>query len=291
VRHHAGSLDAVVEKARTRNLVVTTSILLLMLAALWALVRYTRRAQQLAELQMEFVAGVSHELRTPLSVMKTAGHNLQGRVSNDPSRVQRYGALIQEQSEKLGAIVEQILRFANAQADRVIGAKEPVSVESVIQDAINADRQVLEESHCVVERKIEPDLPMILADPNSLKHAVQNLVSNAAKYGKGGNWIGITAAFHKNGGGPEVEIRIADHGPGIPSDELNQIFEPFYRGKKAIEDQVHGTGLGLSLAKRIVEAHRGTLTVESEEGKGTEFIVRIPAAIVEQENELANSIS
>lgn len=290
VRHHAGSLDAVVEQARTRNLIVTTSILFLMMAALWALVRYTRRAQQLAELQMEFVAGVSHELRTPLSVMKTAGHNLQGRISNDPTRVQRYGALIQEQSEKLGAIVEQVLRFANAQADRVIGAKEPVAVESVIQDALSADKQVIEQSNCVVERNIEPDLPMILADPNSLKHAVQNLVSNAAKYGKDGAWIGISAVAHKNGGSPEVEIRIADHGPGIPADELNQIFNPFYRGKKAIQDQVHGTGLGLSLAKRIVEAHHGTLSVRSEEGKGTEFTIRIPAAAVEQENELANSI-
>jgi signal transduction histidine kinase len=286
VRHHSGSIDAVVQKARWRNLAVTASILVLMMGAVWALVRYTRRAQRLAELQMEFVAGVSHELRTPLSVMKTAGHNLQGRVANDPARVQRYGALIQEQSEKLTAIVEQVLRFANAEAGRVIGAKEQVSVGSVIDDALAADRQLIEESGCAVQKSVAPDLPPVLGDPTSLKHAIQNLVTNAAKYGKSGDWIGISA--EPVAGGTDVEIRVADHGPGIPGEELGQIFEPFYRGKRAIADQVHGTGLGLSLAKRIVEAHHGTIAVRSEEGKGTEFVIRIPAATVE-EHEFANS--
>lgn len=288
VRHNAGSIDAVVQRARWRNLGVTGSILILMMAAVWALVRYTRRAQRLAELQMEFVAGVSHELRTPLSVMKTAGHNLQGRISNDPARVQRYGALIQEQSEKLTAIVEQVLRFANAEAGRVIGTKEEVSVEALIDDALAAGRQLIEESGCDVEKNIAADLPPVLGDPNSLRHAIQNLVANAAKYGRCGDWIGVSAAAAA--GGTDVEIRVADHGPGIPEEELPRIFDPFYRGKRAIEDQVHGTGLGLSLVKRIVEAHHGTISVRSEEGKGTEFVVRIPAATVEQQHEFANSV-
>lgn len=291
VRNQAGSLEAIVERARMRNLAVTGGILLLMMAAVWALVRYTRRAQQLAELQMEFVAGVSHELRTPLSVMRTAGHNLKGRVANDPARVQRYGALIEEQSEKLTAIVEQVLRFANAQADRVIGAKEPISVASIVDDAIAADRRLIEESGCSVEKTVAPDLPAVMGDANTLRHAVQNLISNAAKYGCSGGWIGVSAALAPDSRGHAVEIRIADHGRGIPEDELNQIFEPFYRGKKAISDQVHGTGLGLSLAKRIVQAHGGAISVRSEEGKGTEFIVRIPVATMEREHEFADSIS
>ena len=90
--------------------------------------------------------------------------------------------------------------------------------------------------------------------------------------------------------GDDIEMRVADQGPGVPADELAQIFEAFDRGKKAIGDQVHGTGLGLSLVKRIVEAHHGTISVRSEEGKGTEFVVRIPAATVEQQHEFANSV-
>lgn len=278
VRHRDGSLEAFVEKTRRRNLAVTTGILLLMLGAVAAVVRYTRRAQALAELQMEFVAGVSHELRTPLSVMRTAGHNLQGKVSNDPAKVQRYGTLIAEESDKLADIVEQVLRFSNARAGRPVASEESLEVEPLVEEVIRATRRVTEDSRCVLEKTVEPALPPVLGDSTALRHALQNLVSNAAKYGREGNWIGLTAKSASEGNMPFVEIRVADHGPGIPRDELGQIFEPFYRGRKAIADQVHGTGLGLSLAKRIIEAHRGTLRVSTEEGRGAEFIVRIPAA-------------
>ena len=88
-----------------------------------------------------------------------------------------------------------------------------------------------------------------------------------------------------------VEIRVADRGPGIPHDELAHIFDAFYRGKMAVDDQIHGTGLGLSLVERIVKAHGGTVEVSSELGKGTEFIMRIPAAPAEQIDEFANSVN
>ena len=91
------------------------------------------------------------------------------------------------------------------------------------------------------------------------------------KYGR--DRVSIAAA----GSGDQVEIRVEDHGPGIPSDELAHLFDPFYRGKKAVEEQIHGTGLGLCLTKRIVEAHDGTIRVHSALGKGTQFVVRLPA--------------
>ena len=289
VRHRAGSLEALVARARKRNIAISAAILLLILAAMAALLRFTRRAQKLAQLQMEFVAGVSHELRTPLSVMRTAGHNLQGRVANDPARVQRYGALIEEESEKLTAIVEQVLRFANVDAGRVIGAKEVVAVDFVIGEAVNASRRAVEEAGSVVDEQISPDLPAVLGDPTTLRHAIQNLVMNAAKYGRKNDRISVSAAVEPDNTSM-LEIRVSDHGDGIAPDELGNIFEPFYRGKKAIEDQIHGTGLGLSLAKRIVEAHGGTISVESERGKGATFVIRLPALPLGQENELANSI-
>ena len=86
-----------------------------------------------------------------------------------------------------------------------------------------------------------------------------------------------------------IEIRVADRGPGIPADEQRHIFDPFFRGKRAIQDQVHGTGLGLTLVKEIVTAHRGTIQVRSQPGKGTEFVVRIPVAPQAYQDELANT--
>lgn len=290
VRHRAGSLEAVVSRARSRNLAVVAALLALMLATVAALIRYTRQAQRLAELQMDFAAGVSHELRTPLTVINTLGYNLRGKMAHNPSQVERYGALIQRESEKLTGLVEQVLRFAGARAGHIIREREPVSVEAVIEDSLESSRAALEESRCAVEKQIEPGLPLVLGDPTALKHALQNLLSNAAKYGtEGSHWIGVSASKSTDGDEPVVEIRVADRGPGIPADEQEQIFDPFYRGRRALEDQIHGTGLGLSLVKGIVEAHGGTISVRSQPMKGTEFVLRIPAAPSEYQDEFTHS--
>jgi signal transduction histidine kinase len=291
VRHKAGSLEAVVAQTRRRTMAVTASILLLMLATAGALVRFTRRAQRLAELQMEFVAGVSHELRTPLSVIRTAAHNLGGGLISSAKQVQRYGALIEQESERLTGIVEQVLLFSNAKAGRTIAGREVVGVDFLIEGALDATAKIVQESRCTVEKRVDIDLAPVLGDPTALRHALQNLLSNAAKYGSEGGWIGVTATSGAEGEGGMVEIRVADRGPGIPQDELAHIFDTFYRGKRAVEDQIHGTGLGLSLVKRIIEAHAGTVTAQSELGKGTEFVVRIPAAPADQIDEFADTVN
>jgi signal transduction histidine kinase len=270
IRPRAGSLDAVVASARRRNLAVSAAILLLLLATGFALVRFSRRAQRLAEIEIEFVTGVSHELRTPLTVIRTAAFNLRGRLAGDPGQVERYGALIQQESEKLTAIVEQVLQFARAKTGRVIQEREPISVERLIEDSF----QTWEDSPYRVDMQIEPGLPMINGDAIALRRALRNLIDNALKYG--GDWVGVFARAVAGPRGTAVELRIADRGPGIPPDEQQHIFDAFFRGKRSLRDQIHGTGLGLNLVKKIVEAHGGTVEVESEPGAGSSFILRIP---------------
>ena len=279
VRHRAGSLEAVVAQARWRNLAIAAGVLLLILSTAAALISFTRRTQKLAELQIDFVAGVSHDLRTPLTVIHTAAYNLQGKIARDPAQVERYGALIQKESGRLNNMVEQILRFATTESGRVIDEREPLAIDGVIEEAVSASKPLLEESLCQFEKHVAPGLPMVMGDRAALRQAIENLVTNAVKYGlKGGNWIGISAgktAGHEPAG---VEIRVADRGPGIPRDEQDLIFDPFFRGARALEEQIRGTGLGLSLVKKIVEAHGGKIQVESGPMKGTVFILRLPAA-------------
>ena len=292
VRNRAGSLEAVVSGARWRNLAVTAGVLLLMVVSVAALIRFTRRAQKLAEWQMDFVAGVSHELRTPLTVIHTAAYNLRGSVANNPGQVERYGALIQQESARLKDMVEQVLRFAGAKAGRVIREPEPLSVETVIEDTMESSKALIQESGCVVEKSIDPGLPPILGDPVALRHALQNLLSNAAKYGaEGSNWIGVSAS--KAGGNKQaaVEIRVADRGPGIPEDEQEHIFDPFFRGRRAVEDQVHGTGLGLNLVKKIVEAHGGSIRVKSQPRREPSSSCASPQRQPEHQHEFAHSLS
>jgi signal transduction histidine kinase len=287
VRHRAGSLEAVVAQSRLRNLAVTGGVLLLILATGAALIRYTRRAQKLADLQMDFVAGVSHELRTPLTVIHTAAYNLQGKLANNPAQVERYGALIQRESGRLGELLEQVLQFASASSVRAIREREPLSVEAVINETVELSKAVIDDFHCVVVKVVDPGLPQVLGDARALRQAMENLIGNAAKYGacgtshataQGNNWIGIFASKTTGNSPAAVEIRVIDRGPGIPADEQEHIFDPFFRGARAVQDQIHGTGLGLSLVKKIVEAHGGSIRVKSEPMKGAEFIVRLPAA-------------
>ena len=294
VRYRAGSLETVVARTRRRNLAISAAILLLILGCGSVVVSFSRQAQQLAELQMNFVAGVSHELRTPLTVIRTAAYNLRGRLAARPDQVERYGALIQNESEKLTALVEQVLRFAGAKAGHVIRARDAAPVEDIIEEALRgcgaAVRAAREGEQLMVERHIEPGLPPVFADTLALRHALQNLIENAFKYGtEGSNWVGIFAEAVGDEKTRAIEIRIADHGPGIPADEQAHIFDPFFRGRRAVQDQMHGTGLGLNLVKMIIEAHEGTIRVKSAPGEGTEFIVRIPAAAPEPDYEFSHS--
>jgi signal transduction histidine kinase len=270
-----GSLDAVVAKTRWRNLGVTGGVLLLLMASVWTLFRFTRDAQKLAHMQMDFVAGVSHELRTPLTAIYTAGHNLRGKVAQNPAQVERYGEMIQQESGRLRDLVEQVLRFASVNAGRVIQEPTPVRPQALIEEIVESSRCALQGAHCTVEKQIEAGLPQIMADPLALKHALQNLLANAVKYAaKDDPWIGVFASRTKDG----IEIRVADRGPGIPEDEQRHIFDAFYRGRRAVQEQAPGAGLGLNLVKKIVQAHGGSIRVRSAPGEGAEFILRLPAA-------------
>lgn len=292
VRHSAGSIETLVARTRRRNLAVSGAILILILATIASLVRFSRRAQQLAELQINFVAGVSHELRTPVTVIRTAAFNLRGNMASRPEQVQRYGALIEAEGEKLTALIEQVLRFSSTMAGHVIRSREPVGMETILQEGLRYNHVNSGGVPILVEKHIAPDLPLVLADELALQQALQNLVDNALKYGtEGSNWIGISASRITAENGQSVEIRIADRGPGIPEEEQEHIFDPFFRGQRAVQDQVHGSGLGLFLVKKIVEAHGGSIEVKSEPMNGTEFIVRIPAAPPEMQDDFAHSIN
>ncbi len=278
VRHKAGSLDALVTRGRRQNLALSAGMLVLILATAALLVRASRQAQRLAELQMNFVAGVSHELRTPLTVIRTAGFNLRGSLAGRPEQVQRYGKLIQDESERLSTLVEQVLRFGAASAGSLVRHREPVALPALIEESLEAHREALQKAAVAVETEFAPDLPPVLADKLALKHALQNLIDNALKFSAAGGWIGITASTLRGHAGPAVELRVADRGEGIPEEERKAIFEPFFRGRRAIKDQIHGAGLGLDLVKKIVEAHGGSISVENAPGQGAAFVLRLPAA-------------
>jgi signal transduction histidine kinase len=250
VQHQSGSLEAAVAGARRRNLALSFGVLLLLTISIGLLTLTSRKAQLLAEQQIEFVAGVSHELRTPVAVIRSAAENLSQGVVGNTERVKRYGQMIESEARRLGEMVERV--------ESALPLLGPEAVD------IHSD--------------VPENLPSVTGDAAALRSAVQNLVANAAKYGGKDRWVGIRAEHVRDKGRPEVRITVSDHGPGIPSTELPHIFEPFYRGGDALARQIHGNGLGLSLVKRIVVAHGGRVTVDTRTGVGSSFTISLPAA-------------
>ena len=272
--HQSGSLQAVVASTRRRNLFVSSSVLLLLGASITMLVISNARARKLAAQQMEFVAGVSHELRTPLAVIRSAAENLADGIVGDREQVQRYGQLIAGEGRRLTEMVEQVMEFAGFDAGRSLDVR-PVAAVDVAQAAIEASGPLLSETETSVEFESPDGGLLVKANQPALARSVQNLISNAVKYGGEDRWVGVRIA---PADGRMVAISVSDHGRGIAEQDLPRIFEPFFRGQHALDGHVHGSGLGLSLVDRIVRQHGGRVQVQSTP-RGTTFTLLIPAAV------------
>jgi signal transduction histidine kinase len=276
VQHASGSLETAVASVRRRNLGLSFGMLLLLSVSVALLTAASRRAHRLADQQMEFVAGVTHELRTPVAVIRSAAENLSHGVVGNTDRVKRYGTVIESEARRLGEMIESVLQYAGLESGATLGNPAPVSpveiVEAAIETAIAAAGGSL-----TVERDIAPDLPDVIGDAAALRSAIQNLLANAVKYGGADRWVGVRAE-QVPGRRREICITVSDHGAGIPAADLPHIFEPFYRGSDAVAGQVHGNGLGLSLVRRIVNAHGGRVAVSSKANVGTTFTLTLPVA-------------
>lgn len=277
-KHRAGSLEAAVTAARRRNLMVSSGVLMLLTLAIGLIVVSARRAQALARQQIEFVAAVSHELRTPVSVIGAAAGNLADGVVGDPQRVRKYGETIQGEARRLAETVERVLQLAGIAAGRAAAARTPINPAALVQESLNACRIEIDRAGVTVETSIADNLPNVVGDVSALKSALQNLISNAVKYGGSARWIRVSARLEPGIGNRErVMFSVEDRGIGIDAEDRGHIFEPFYRGRDAVSQQIQGSGLGLNLVLRIAEAHGGSVGVTSEPGKGSTFTLALPA--------------
>jgi two-component system, OmpR family, sensor histidine kinase SenX3 len=287
VKHPSGSLEQAVNAVRRRNLLVSTSILGILGVSVGFLVLSTRRAQDLARQQLEFVATVSHELRTPLAVIRSAADNLADGVVNDEARIRQYGQLVRREGLRLTDLVEQILEFAGLQSAQRTMSRHPVEVSGLLRDVAAAAESTAQSAGIAIELDIADNLPAVAGDEAALRRVFQNLIGNAIKYGADARWIGVRAALS----GGDVEVSVTDRGIGIAAAEQKKIFDPFYRAPDVVAAQIQGAGLGLSLVKRIVEAHAGQVTLKSAPGAGSTFTVTLPVMNGDAAPKIAGDVS
>ena len=257
-----------------------------------AIVLVAEKERRISALKSEFVANVSHELKTPLALVRMFAEMLQsGRVSTDAKK-QEYLDIIVRESERLSALIENVLDFARLERGRGSYEFSEGDVGDAVSRAANVYRYRAEREGVKLVLDVEPSLPRARIDERAIQLAVINLVDNALKYAPGGESITIRACAHE--GGVRVEVR--DQGPGVAPEDRQRIFERFVRlagprdeksGEKGTSSQsrssrasqspVRGSGIGLALVKHIAESHGGRAWVESELGRGSTFTFTIPA--------------
>ena len=249
-----------------------------LLGAMWVLVRVVGREMALAEMKANFVADVSHELKTPLALIRMFAETLQsGRVVSDEKRQEYYGIIVRE-STRLTNLINNILDFARIEAGRREYTMERVAIENVVRQTYEAYRAQLDENLFEHRLTVASSLPAVEADCDAIAQVVINLIVNAIKYSGDERYLAIDVAGDTRRGRHGVLISVHDHGIGIRPDDRAHVFEGFFRSPDGRVREQGGTGLGLALVKHIVDAHGGSLDVESRLVKGTMFRIFLPAS-------------
>ena len=234
---------------------------------------FLSRGASLARVQNDFLSAVSHELRTPLTSMRMFVETLEeGRVT-DPAERQRCLYLLQREMTRLEGLVDRLMELSRLEAGRHGFLRDPVNISDVVEDAVVAFHAATLGDATDVDVELETGL-IIIGDQPALSQAVTNLLVNAWKYSIDPKQIALAAHTR----GKSIELTVTDNGPGIPRAEQKHIFDKFERGTSAIEGGTPGSGLGLSIVKAIVKAHRGKISIRSDSRTGSRFSILLPRA-------------
>ncbi|HEX6230227.1 MAG TPA: ATP-binding protein [Actinomycetota bacterium] len=241
-------------------------------------VAFNRMSGELADLERlrrELVANVSHELKTPISALRAHLENLLDGVERpDPETLQ----VMLAQSERLGRLVDQLLELSRLESGDVPLRLERVALRPLVSHVLSEIQVARSGRGVTIEERVPDDLPPVRADPERVHQVLYNLLDNALRFTPAGGRVSVTASRHDGA----VDVAVADTGPGISSEHLPRLFERFYRIDTSRSRNEGGTGIGLAIARSVVEAHGGRIWAESEPGKGAVFTFELPVAAAQE---------
>ncbi|EYF02017.1 sensor histidine kinase [Chondromyces apiculatus] len=232
---------------------------------------FLRRERNLSELQADFVSKVSHELRTPLTSIRMFTETLQIRRGDVPSEDRCIEALSKE-SARLQELIDRLLDWGRMESGRRIYELSEYDLGAIVDEAIMTFEPTRTRRDVELTITIDRTLPRVMCDRNAIIDSLVNLLSNAYKYGGNPRWIGVTVTAEDRG----VAVAVRDNGKGLARREHKRIFEKFYRVDDLLARQQEGSGLGLSIVRHVMKAHRGKIMVDSETGKGSTFTLILP---------------
>lgn len=228
--------------------------------------------QKLENMRREFVANVSHELKTPITTIKSYTETIIDGAIDEKELSLRFLDIVNSECDRMTRIVRDLLQLSNMDYKHIKWKFMNISVKSLLDTAIMKLKIAAEEKQQTINLDIEQNIPNIYADKDGIEQVVLNILSNAIKYTPKQGEISIKVFQNMD----NIYITIKDNGIGIPKEDLNRIFERFYRVDKARSREMGGTGLGLAIAKQIIQAHKGTIEIDSEYNKGTEVKIILP---------------
>jgi signal transduction histidine kinase len=233
--------------------------------------RNVSKEMALARLKSDFVSNVSHELRTPLALIRLYAETLElGRLTG-PSKHQEYYSIIRKESERLTALINNILDFSRIEAGRKEYDFRETDMCELVRNTLESYRYQIEQNGFTFEEKIA-EVPPLNVDREAMARSLVNLVNNALKYSQDRKHIRVNL-YREDG---TVKLEVVDQGIGIPANEQHRIFEKFYRVGDPLVHNTKGSGLGLSLVQHIARAHGGDVVVESTPGAGSKFTITLP---------------
>lgn len=228
--------------------------------------------QNLDNLRREFVANVSHELKTPITTIKSYTETLLGGALDSKDLSMQFLNVVNDECDRMARIVRDLLQLSNFDNKEVEWEKEYISLESLLLKSYTKMELSVKEKNQQVKIDIDDHVPEIYADKDAIEQVILNILSNAIKYTPENGMIKMKVKKQTE----TVKLIIEDNGIGIPKEDLERIFERFYRVDKARSRDLGGTGLGLSISKRIVESHNGQINIDSKYGNGTIVTVILP---------------
>jgi two-component system sensor histidine kinase SenX3 len=235
-----------------------------------AVVEDVTERRLLEAVRTDFVANISHELKTPVGAIGLLAETLESE--DDPVVSARLAGRIQAEALRVGRTIEDLLELSRIELGQV-SALEPVALEAIVEEAVQRIRPAAEQAGIELVAVGVPSGVEVSADRRQLTSALSNLLDNAVKYSDAGGSVEVEACQV----GGEVVLSVADHGIGIPTRDIERVFERFYRVDQARSRQTGGTGLGLAIVRHVVANHHGTVEVESRLGEGSRFTLRLPS--------------
>lgn len=237
-----------------------------------ALLRDITERKMFEEMRSEFVANVSHELRTPLTSIKGFAETLLDGALEDPKVSRQFLEIINTETERLSRLIDELLNLSKIESQKSVPNMQTLNIKELVNRAVAILKPRANKKNITIVVEVLDNIPAVQGDPDMITQVLINLIENAVCYTQPGGMINIRALLHDN----QMKVEVQDNGLGIPPENLSRVFERFYRVDKARSRELGGTGLGLSIVKHIIDAHNGSVEVESKVGVGSTFSFSLP---------------